>query len=104
MYPRKGTPVEGLRRYGHAGKCHACYERARWAQRRGGPPVRLSRRVVLEEMVFFRDVCGWSYPRIAERLGLSWPAFDKHMRESCRAGDPRTAGYSGVSVSEERAA
>jgi hypothetical protein len=33
-----------------------------------------------DEILFFRSVMGWSEPRIAARLGLTWDAYTQYLR------------------------
>lgn len=85
------VPPPGVGRSGGRGLCQNCHAWARYHDRLlDYPRSTRSRDDLLEDYVMLRRE-GYDWPLCAERLGMTYAAFERAIHRARDAGDPRAA-------------
>ena len=91
MRSRKSVPQPGQREHRGRGLCVNCYQYARHhGELVDYSPQLRSRDDLLDDYVLLRSE-GLNWRQCAERLGMSYPTFERAMFRARADGDPRAA-------------
>lgn len=89
MVPHRHQPGPGQVMHAGRGLCEGCYERKWRSGRLADFPAQLRPRAeVMEEWELLRSE-GYTKRQAAERLGMTFAAFDRAFHRARKAGDPR---------------